>query len=122
MENSLARSQVEVGSVIDGTYIIEAMIGRGGMGAVYLASHRRLQGKKVAIKMLHADLGGDEILARFKREADIASQLDHPNIVKVENYNKLADGTPYIVHEYLQGESLAQRLADGGAMPIETVF
>jgi len=122
MENSLARSQVEVGSVIDGTYIIEAMIGRGGMGAVYLASHRRLQGKKVAIKMLHADLGGDEILARFKREADIASQLDHPNIVKVENYNKLADGTPYIVYEYLQGESLAQRLADGGAMPIETVF
>ncbi|MEP6861552.1 MAG: protein kinase [Deltaproteobacteria bacterium] len=122
MENSLARSQVEVGSVIDETYIIEAMIGRGGMGAVYLASHRRLQGKKVAIKMLHADLGGDEILARFKREADIASQLDHPNIVKVENYNKLADGTPYIVYEYLQGESLAQRLADGGAMPIETVF
>jgi len=122
MENSLARSQVEVGSVIDGTYIIEAMIGRGGMGAVYLASHRRLQGKKVAIKMLHADLGGDEILARFKREADIASQLDHPNIVKVENYNKLADGTPFIVYEYLQGESLAQRLADGGAMPIETVF
>jgi eukaryotic-like serine/threonine-protein kinase len=122
MENSLARSQVELGSVIDETYIIEAMIGRGGMGAVYLASHRRLQGKKVAIKMLHADLGGDEILARFKREADIASQLDHPNIVKVENYNKLADGTPYIVYEYLQGESLAQRLADGGAMPIETVF
>jgi len=122
MENSLARSQVEVGSVIDETYIIEAMIGRGGMGAVYLASHRRLQGKKVAIKMLHADLGGDEILARFKREADIASQLDHPNIVKVENYNKLADGTPYIVYEYLQGESLAQRLADGGAMPVETVF
>jgi serine/threonine-protein kinase len=122
MENSLARSQVEVGSVIDETYIIEAMIGRGGMGAVFLASHRRLQGKKVAIKMLHADLGGDEILARFKREADIASQLDHPNIVKVENYNKLADGTPYIVYEYLQGESLAQRLADGGAMAIDSVF
>jgi len=122
MENSLARSQVEVGSVIDETYIIEAMIGRGGMGAVYLASHRRLQGKKVAIKMLHADLGGDEILARFKREADIASQLDHPNIVKVENYNKLPDGTPYIVYEYLQGESLAQRIADGGAMQIDSVF
>ncbi|HET9989689.1 MAG TPA: serine/threonine-protein kinase, partial [Kofleriaceae bacterium] len=122
MENSLARSQVEVGSVIDGTYIIEVMIGRGGMGAVYLASHRRLQGKKVAIKLLHADLGGDEILARFKREADIASQLDHPNIVKVENYNKLPDGTPYIVYEYLQGESLAQRIADGGAMAIDSVF
>jgi len=122
MQNSLARSVVEVGTVIDETYIIEALIGRGGMGAVYLASHKRLQGKKVAIKTLHADLGGKEILARFKREADIASQLDHPNIVKVENYNVLPDGTPYIVYEYLQGESLAQRIADGGAMSIESTF
>ena len=122
MQNSPARSVVEVGTVIDETYIIEALIGRGGMGAVYLASHRRLQGKKVAIKTLHADLGGEEILARFKREADIASQLDHPNIVKVENYNVLPDGTPYIVYEYLQGESLAQRIADGGAMSIESTF
>src|SRR5664279_5300856 len=122
MQNSLARSVVEVGTVIDETYLIEALIGRGGMGAVYLASHKRLQGKKVAIKTLHADLGGEEILARFKREADIASQLDHPNIVKVENYNVLPDGTPYIVYEYLQGESLAQRIADGGAMSNESVF
>ncbi len=122
MQNSPALSAVEVGAVIDETYLIETVIGRGGMGAVYLASHTRLAGKKVAIKMLHAELGGDEVLARFKREADIASQLDHPNIVKVENYNKLADGTPYIVYEYLQGESLAQRLADGGAMAIDSVF
>jgi eukaryotic-like serine/threonine-protein kinase len=122
MQNSPARSVVEVGTVIDGTYVIEEMIGRGGMGAVYLASHTRLQGKKVAIKTLHAELGGEEILARFKREADIASRLDHPNIVKVENYNVLPDGTPYIVYEYLQGESLAQRISDGGAMSIESVF
>ena len=122
MQNSPARSVVEVGTVIDETYIIEALLGRGGMGAVYLAGHTRLQGKKVAIKTLHADLGGEEVLARFKREADIASQLDHPNIVKVENYNVLPDGTPYIVYEYLQGESLAQRIADGGAMSMESVF
>ena len=122
MQNSPARFVVEVGTVIDETYIIEELIGRGGMGAVYLASHKRLQGKKVAVKTLHADLGGEEILARFKREADIASQLDHPNIVKVENYNVLPDGTPYIVYEYLQGESLAQRIADGGAMSMESTF
>ena len=113
MQNSPARSSIDVGSVIDDTYTIEALIGRGGMGAVFLASHKRLAGKKVAIKMLHAELGGDEILARFKREADIASTLDHPNIVKVENYNVLPDGTPYIAYEFLQGESLAQRLAAG---------
>ena len=121
MQNSPARSHVEVGTVIDGTYIIEGVIGRGGMGAVYLANHSRLQGKKVAIKMLHADLGGEEILARFKREADIASQLDHPNIVKVENYDVFEDGTPYIVYEFLQGESLAQRLT-AGPMAIDSVF
>ena len=125
MQNSSgvgARSVVDVGTVIDETYIIEAMIGRGGMGAVYLASHKRLQGKKVAIKTLHAELGGQEILARFKREADIASQLDHPNIVKVENYNVLPDGTPYIVYEYLQGESLAARIAEVGALSIDFTF
>jgi serine/threonine protein kinase len=121
MQNSPTRSVIDVGSVIDDTYTIEGLIGRGGMGAVFLASHRRLAGKKVAIKMLLADLGGDEILARFKREADIASTLDHPNIVKVENYNVLADGTPYIAYEFLQGESLAQRLANG-PLPLDQVF
>ncbi|HEY1546841.1 MAG TPA: serine/threonine-protein kinase [Kofleriaceae bacterium] len=121
MQNSPTRSVIDVGSIIDDTYTIEGLIGRGGMGAVFLATHRRLAGKKVAIKMLLADLGGDEILARFKREADIASTLDHPNIVKVENYNVLADGTPYIAYEFLQGESLAQRLA-AGPLPLEQVF
>ncbi|HEY1813982.1 MAG TPA: serine/threonine-protein kinase [Kofleriaceae bacterium] len=121
MQNSPTRSSIDVGSVIDETYTIEGLIGRGGMGAVFLASHRRLAGKKVAIKMLLADLGGDEILARFKREADIASSLDHPNIVKVENYNVLPDGTPYIAYEFLQGESLAQRI-EAGPLPLEQVF
>ena len=121
MENSPTRSIIDVGSVIDETYTIEALIGRGGMGAVFLASHKRLAGKKVAIKMLLADLGGDEILARFKREADIASTLDHPNIVKVENYNVLPDGTPYIAYEFLQGESLAQRLA-AGPMALDPIY
>ncbi len=120
MQNSPTRSAIDVGSILDDTYTIEALIGRGGMGAVFLASHRRLAGKKVAIKMLLAELGGDEILARFKREADIASTLDHPNIVKVENYNVLADGTPYIAYEFLQGESLAQRIA-GGPMPLDQI-
>ena len=121
MQNSPARSSIDVGSVIDDTYTIEALIGRGGMGAVFLASHKRLAGKKVAIKMLLAELGGDEILARFKREADIASTLDHPNIVKVENYNVLPDGTPYIAYEFLQGESLAQRMA-AGPLPLDQVY
>ena len=59
MSHSPARSSIDVGSVIAGTYTIEALIGRGGMGAVFLAGHNRLPGKQVAIKVLHAELGGE---------------------------------------------------------------
>src|SRR5690242_19888689 len=102
MQNSAARSAIDVGSVIADTYTVEALIGRGGMGAVFVASHKRLPGKKVAIKVLHAELAGEEILARFQREAQIASKLGHPNIVAVHDFNVLPDGTPYLVLEYLE--------------------
>ncbi len=113
MQNSPARSGIDVGSVIADTYTIEALIGRGGMGAVFMASHKRLPGKQVAIKVLHAEMSGEEVLARFKREAEIASRLGHPNIVQVHDFNLMPDGTPYLVLEYLRGESLAQRLKQG---------
>ncbi len=113
MQNSPARSGIDVGSVIADTYTIEALIGRGGMGAVFLASHKRLPGKQVAIKVLHAEMSGEEVLARFRREAEIASRLGHPNIVQVHDFNLMPDGTPYLVLEYLRGESLAQRLHNG---------
>jgi serine/threonine-protein kinase len=123
VQNSPARSTVDVGSVIAGTYTIEGLIGRGGMGSVFLASHTRLAGKRVAIKILHAELADDEVMARFKREADIAAKLAHPNIVSVIDFNALPDGTPYLVLEYLEGETLASRLKQGPlaldrAMPI----
>jgi serine/threonine-protein kinase len=121
MANSPARAVVDVGSVIADTYTIEALLGRGGMGAVFLASHKRLPGKKVAIKMLHAEISDEETLARFKREAQIASLLGHPNIVHVEDFDVMPDGTPYLVLEYLQGETLAQRLR-GGPLPTELIF
>src|SRR5688572_23690064 len=113
MQNSPARSGIDVGSVIAGTYTIEALIGRGGMGAVFLATHTRVLGRRGAIKVIHADLSGDEVEKRFKREAHIASMLSHPNIVHVEDYNVTADGMPYLVLEYLEGESLAERLKRG---------
>ncbi len=109
MVHSPARA-LDVGSVIADTYTIEGLIGKGGMGAVFMASHARLPGKKVAIKVLHPDVADGEAMARFKREAEIASRLGHPNIVAVHDWNELADGTPYIVYELLDGESLADRL------------
>jgi|GEM_PF-344669 len=113
MANSPARAVVDVGSVIADTYKIEALIGRGGMGAVFLASHARLPGKQVAIKLLHAEIEDGDVLARFRREAEIASRLGHPNIVAVHDFNITADGMPYLVLEFLQGETLAQRLRNG---------
>ena len=104
---------LDVGSVIAETYTVEGLLGRGGMGAVFVASHVRLPGKKVAIKVLHPDVADAESLARFRREAEIASRLGHPNIVEVHDWNQLPDGTPYLVLELLVGESLADRLRRG---------
>jgi len=113
MANSPARGAVDVGSVIADTYTIEALLGRGGMGAVFLASHKRLAGKRVAIKILHTELEDPDVVARFKREAEIAAKLNHPNIVGVIDYNVAPDGMPYLVLDYLEGETLAQAIARG---------
>ena len=121
MVNSPARAAVDVGSVIADTYKIEALLGRGGMGAVFLASHRRLAGRQVAIKILHTEIEDAEIVARFKREAEIAAKLNHPNIVGVIDYNITADGTPYLVLDYLEGETLAQCIARG-PVPLDQVL
>lgn len=102
-----------VGTVVADTYKLEALIGRGGMGDVFSASHLRLPGKLVALKFLHPDVADPEILARFRREAEIASRLGHPNIVTVLDFNSLPDGTPYLVLEYLVGETLDDALASG---------
>ncbi|RMH40777.1 MAG: serine/threonine protein kinase [Deltaproteobacteria bacterium] len=110
---------VDVGTVVADTYEITRCIGRGGMGAVWAANHLRLPGKQVAIKVLLADVGSDaESLARFRREAEIASRLGHPNIVQVIDFNTLPDGAPYLVLELLAGESLDQRLARG-PLPVD---
>lgn len=120
MGNSPARSVIDVGSVID-KYVIEALIGRGGMGAVFLARHRTLTDKLVAIKVLHAEILDADIQARFKREAQIATKINHPNIVEVHDFDVTPEGTPYLVLEYLEGVTLAQRIAQVGPLPLDQV-
>jgi serine/threonine-protein kinase len=105
---------VEIGAELSGTYRIVKLLGRGGMGAVWEATHLRLPGKRVAVKVLHGDRVSDEtVYARFRREAEIASRLGHPNIVEALDFNTLPDGAPYIVLEYLEGETLAARIRRG---------
>jgi serine/threonine-protein kinase len=109
-----ARHGVTVGTVLAETYEITGLLGEGGMGAVWEAQHRRLHGKKVAIKVLHSFVAGDsESVERFHREAQIASRLGHPNIVSVEDFNALPGGGWYLVLEHLKGESLNARLNRG---------
>jgi serine/threonine-protein kinase len=109
-----ARQGVTVGTVLAETYEITRLLGEGGMGSVWEAQHRRLQAKKVAIKVLHGFVAGDsESVERFNREAQIASRLGHPNIVHVEDFNQLPNGAWYLVLEYLKGESLNERLQRG---------
>ncbi len=111
-----------VGSVLGETYELVRLIGQGGMGAVWEASHLRLPGKRVAVKVLLATISaGSEAFTRFRREAEIASRLGHPNIVEVIDFNVLPSGAPYLVLELLQGENLASRLRRGPIPPAETM-
>src|SRR5215831_2781309 len=111
-----------VGKILGETYQVVRLIGRGGMGAIYEAAHARLQGKRYAIKVLTAQLGErPDLLARFRREAEIASQLGHEHIVEVHDFD-LADGQAYMVMELLEGEDLAARLAARGAMDVASVW
>jgi eukaryotic-like serine/threonine-protein kinase len=99
-----------------GPYEIQSALGAGGMGEVYRARDTRLQ-RDVAIKALPAAFSSDqERLARFEQEARAAAALNHPNILAVHDVGT-DDGSPYIVSELLEGETLRERL-DGGALPV----
>jgi serine/threonine protein kinase len=99
-----------VGRTIRGTYRILQVLDHGGMGMVFIAEHVRLK-RKVALKVLAAHLAADaDALDRFHREAEIVSQLHHPNIVQITDFDTTEDGEPYIVMELLFGECLADRL------------
>jgi serine/threonine protein kinase len=98
---------IRVGTVIANTYEVTRLIGKGGMGTVWEANHRRLPGKRVAIKVLHTNTHEDkEPILRFRREAEIASRLGHPNIIEIHDFNELPSGAPYLVLELLEGEGL----------------
>jgi hypothetical protein len=96
--------------VVDGKYRVDAVVGRGGMGAVFRARDLRLQ-RDVAVKIVRADVVGDpDSRARFQREAQIVAQLQHPAIVTVFDFGTLADGAAFLVMEYVRGEDLRHLL------------
>src|SRR5215471_16608976 len=111
-----------VGKVLDGQYQIEAMLGKGGMGAVYRARHILL-GDRVAIKVLPPEMrSNSEWLRRFQREGQAARRFRHPNAVTVYDLRTSADGTIYLVMEYVEGNTLDVELKRRGKFtPAEAV-
>ena len=110
--------QLEPGTVIRGKYRIERQRGRGGMGTVYLAEHILL-GRQRALKFISSELSQDAtFLRRFRREAQAATQLQHPNVVQVVDLDQSEDGSPYMAMEYVEGPDLRHALA-AGALPVE---
>jgi eukaryotic-like serine/threonine-protein kinase len=96
-------------------YVVEKTLGRGGMATVELAEDTQL-GRKVAIKRLFASLAGDDVFQeRFFREARMAAALSHPNLVSVYDVGD-DEGLPYIVMEYVAGETLAELMARTGPL------
>jgi serine/threonine-protein kinase len=98
-----------------GPYTIESVLGRGGMGTVYLATHARLE-RKVALKVIAAELAGDsEFRVRFLRESQLAASLDHPHVIPIYDADEV-DGVLYLAMRYVDGPSLQALIREHGAL------
>ena len=106
-----------LGRVIDDKYRIDAEIGAGGMATIYRATRLHI-GDVVAIKVLHSELLRDPQFAeRFKREAQAAARLKHPNVVAIYDFGVSSDGVIYLVMELIEGRNLRAIIREQGPMP-----
>src|SRR5580658_10148408 len=115
-------SPVHEGEVLDGKYLVERILGLGGMGVVVAAKHLQLE-QQVAIKFVlpHA-IGNAEAMERFAREARAAVKLRSEHVARVLDVGTLANGAPYMVMEYLSGSDLGELIETGGALgPVDAV-
>jgi tRNA A-37 threonylcarbamoyl transferase component Bud32 len=111
--------QITLPVVVGNRYRLVAQRGGGGMAKVYKAEDLTL-GREVAVKLINPELRTEkEFDNRFQREARIASQLSDPHIVVVHDFGLDPDHGPYLVMEYLHGQSLRERLASGGPLPLK---
>ncbi len=121
MDSPQPRVDPLLGRTLDGRYQIHGLIGEGGMGAVYRATHL-LMGKACAIKVLRGPAAARERAGkRFRREAQSASRLDHEHCIRVTDFGITDDGLMYLVMELLDGKSLAEELVLHGALPVPRV-
>ena len=107
-----------IGTIIDDRYRVLRVIGRGGMGVVYEAEATRLGDRLCAVKVLLPEFTRDEIaVARFRREAQVAARVKHPNVVEIFDTGATSGGLGYIAMELLSGETLDRLLRREGPLP-----
>lgn len=105
------------GTVLDNKYELVRLLGEGGMGTVYEAKHL-LIGRRLAVKFLHAQyVTSKEVVTRFQREAQAAAAIGHENIIEVTDMGTTAEGAPYIVMEFLDGQDVREALSQNGPIP-----
>lgn len=110
-----------VGRELASKLVVEALVGVGGMGAVYRARHKQL-GTTIAVKVLHEHFRADlQFCARFHAEALVISQLDHPNVVRIVDYGQEPDGLLYLAMDFLEGIELHDVLLKAGTLPLPRI-
>ncbi len=111
-----AHSPLAIGQEV-GKYTVVKLLGQGGMGMVFEVRHKQL-GTRAAMKILWTEREiTKELASRFLTEARAAAHIDHPGVVKVFEYDQLADGTPYLIMEFLSGQTLGERLEQVATTP-----
>jgi serine/threonine protein kinase len=109
-----------VGKTIDGKYLIQSPLGEGGMAVVYKANHIQME-RTVVIKVMQGWLlSNRNSVERFERECKLTAKLNHPNIVSVYDVGSINGKEPYLVMEFINGESLADKIDKSGALPYAT--
>src|SRR5436305_5080503 len=118
-ETTLPQQSTRIGKTLDERYFIESELGQGGVGAVYLASDRKLHDKNVVIKiLLDKSLQNSWVVQKFQQEKEALARVDHPGVVGILDTGELSDGKPYIVMQYVDGVTLRSQIKPEG-MPFD---
>jgi serine/threonine-protein kinase len=114
-----AEGDALLGKVLGERFLVQERLGQGTSGSIYRAEHVTLR-RKVAIKVLHAELARDDLaVERFRREATMVAEVDNEHIVEIHDFGRTPDGRLYLAMELLEGETLDARLRRDGKLSIE---
>lgn len=116
-----AECEARVGQTLRRKWKLERLIGLGGMAAVYEAQHKI--GRKAAIKILHPEIAIDkQVRERFEQEALAVNSVGHPGVVEIQDVDETEEGSPFLVMELLEGETLADRVERSPDMPLDALL